>query len=102
MIRRPPRSTLFPYTTLFRSPMIARISPGATVSDRSLSARKPSNDTETRSEEHTSELQSPDHLVCRLLLEKKNSKQRRSNYVASPHHIIATDQQLVAISTVSC
>src|SRR6266581_7091570 len=65
MIRRPPRSTLFPYTTLFRS---RRRPP-------SRSARCPSTrprSTPPRSEEHTSELQSPVHLVCRLLLEKKN------------------------------
>src|SRR5258708_15590233 len=95
MIRRPPRSTLFPYTTLFRSnyeffkakvePVflaqragharcvvchtfnnapfhLVRLSPGSTTW------------TEERSEEHTSELQSPDHLVCRLLLEKKKQK----------------------------
>src|SRR5258708_18269342 len=65
MIRRPPRSTLFPYTTLFRS--ISRRCP------RGWTGRSvPGWDrTPRRSEEHTSELQSPDHLVCRLLLEKK-------------------------------
>src|SRR6266581_2436176 len=65
MIRRPPRSTLFPYTTLFRSPAVdptVRWNPG--LPDLIGAAR--------RSEEHTSELQSPVHLVCRLLLEKKN------------------------------
>src|SRR5574338_737877 len=66
MIRRPPRSTLFPYTTLFRSaagraPVAAR-----------AAARDARHDHLPRSEEHTSELQSPWHLVCRLLLEKKN------------------------------
>src|SRR5215216_7231404 len=61
MIRRPPRSTLFPYTTLFRSPRWPRSECG----------RRTARGTERRSEEHTSELQSPDHLVCRLLLEKK-------------------------------
>src|SRR5258708_31983587 len=81
MIRRPPRSTLFPYTTLFRShvglarrlhrqePPFTRIAPverGARVHARSGRLRPA-----LRSEEHTSELQSPDHLVCRLLLEKK-------------------------------
>src|SRR5258708_11252318 len=83
MIRRPPRSTLFPYTTLFRSS-----SPPATVRTplQATSGRKCRNPCtperlasdlpfrplcKTRSEEHTSELQSPDHLVCRLLLEKK-------------------------------
>src|SRR5260370_26860567 len=85
MIRRPPRSTLFPYTTLFRSsgscvlPATQTRSPGAIFSKsrsaavfglaRSLCA--PSYFTEPRSEEHTSELQSHLNLVCRLLLEKK-------------------------------
>src|SRR5258708_27110447 len=81
MIRRPPRSTLFPYTTLFRS---VRIHPGireeaarrdhqrASGSARAVRRRAPHRDhRRERSEEHTSELQSPDHLVCRLLLEKK-------------------------------
>src|SRR2546430_6117807 len=71
MIRRPPRSTLFPYTTLFRSPDAghrrgadgddARIGPAGSPAAQNL-----------RSEEHTSELQSQSNLVCRLLLEKKN------------------------------
>src|SRR2546426_2286250 len=81
MIRRPPRSTLFPYTTLFRSPQ--RPSPAKLASMifsprrnlktrwRSSSANKPK---ENRSEEHTSELQSPCNLVCRLLLEKKKHR----------------------------
>src|SRR5258708_23037116 len=73
MIRRPPRSTLFPYTTLFRSPLhgadaeIGDLRAGASLILAALAA-----DGE-RSEEHTSELQSPDHLVCRLLLEKKKT-----------------------------
>src|SRR5256885_4683534 len=69
MIRRPPRSTLFPYTTLFRSPIGAGLRrpdiPGIRHSNRNESCRA------GRSEEHTSELQSPCNLVCRLLLEKK-------------------------------
>src|SRR4051794_41756176 len=66
MIRRPPRSTLFPYTTLFRSGRRARSRGASTAaSPRGCSTRS------RRSEEHTSELQSPVHLVCRLLLEKK-------------------------------
>src|SRR5258708_26281195 len=76
MIRRPPRSTLFPYTTLFRSSSSSYVrtkgcrtfegpTPG---SAENLSCRR------LRSEEHTSELQSPDHLVCRLLLEKKKKR----------------------------
>src|SRR5258708_30809805 len=75
MIRRPPRSTLFPYTTLFRSPA---------VDHHPLPRRPPRQRAAAdmsglitpflvRSEEHTSELQSPDHLVCRLLLEKKKN-----------------------------
>src|SRR5256885_7228736 len=72
MIRRPPRSTLFPYTTLFRSwprhgPTGGRRCLGGTGSGSPW--RRP---TAARSEEHTSELQSPCNLVCRLLLEKKN------------------------------
>src|ERR671923_247598 len=63
MIRRPPRSTLFPYTTLIRS---AGISEHRAPPPQALGCESP-----PRSEEHTSELQSPDHLVCRLLLEKK-------------------------------
>src|SRR5258708_9310443 len=69
MIRRPPRSTLFPYTTLFRSP--CELADPAHQLDVSLGVAP---DVELdRSEEHTSELQSPDHLVCRLLLEKKTT-----------------------------
>src|SRR6202040_464157 len=67
MIRRPPRSTLFPYTTLFRSRK-RRPSPRA----RWATTPRRSRDDGPRSEEHTSELQSPVHLVCRLLLEKKD------------------------------
>src|SRR5258708_29709970 len=81
MIRRPPRSTLFPYTTLFRSDakdglprqrLVQRLDQGAELGRAGFEA---DGDAEflqrRRSEEHTSELQSPDHLVCRLLLEKK-------------------------------
>src|SRR5437762_12307982 len=72
MIRRPPRSTLFPYTTLFRSPT-ASWRPGA-ATGKSWWIIRPR--TSRRSEEHTSELQSPMYLVCRLLLEKKKKKQK--------------------------
>src|SRR5258708_23030035 len=98
MIRRPPRSTLFPYTTLFRS-----------VKSQMKSCREANDETEqchrsygcfadsehcrratrsrsrgkARSEEHTSELQSPDHLVCRLLLEKK--KKKSTTYTKTNH-----------------
>src|SRR5690348_18074270 len=73
MIRRPPRSTLFPYTTLFRSPLHDPY--GMVARDRHPSSARRLQ--ERRSEEHTSELQSPVHLVCRLLLEKK--KQHNTN-----------------------
>src|SRR6266436_8114674 len=68
MIRRPPRSTLFPYTTLFRSPhrLVA-------LEQEPLCGNQP----ERRSEEHTSELQSRLHLVCRLLLEKKKKQKKQ-------------------------
>src|SRR5262245_64299479 len=74
MTRRPPRSTLFPYTTLFRSRASAIWSPSAGFccpSSRRWSTRSSASSTRRRSEEHTSELQSLRHLVCRLLLEKK-------------------------------
>src|SRR4051794_41471416 len=80
MIRRPPRSTLFPYTTLFRSRLGTWTLDAATYRVRwshdltkLTGVTSLSGDLE-RSEEHTSELQSPVHLVCRLLLEKKNQK----------------------------
>src|SRR2546429_6249692 len=83
MIRRPPRSTLFPYTTLFRSRFPAvnrswelRSAPTIRIRPRRISSNR-------RSEEHTSELQSRLHLVCRLLLEKK--KNERYNLVSLDH-----------------
>src|SRR5258708_24372256 len=91
MIRRPPRSTLFPYTTLFRS---RRLSDGYQMArQHALPPRcrelwcvsdgdglALGQDLAGRSEEHTSELQSPDHLVCRLLLEKKNRSPQACNH----------------------
>src|SRR5258708_27602257 len=84
MIRRPPRSTLFPYTTLFRSldrlpgPRRMEFECQSTNTDASLDmsmmVMQLSSGDKNRSEEHTSELQSPDHLVCRLLLEKKKKE----------------------------
>src|SRR5256885_13291095 len=81
MIRRPPRSTLFPYTTLFRSlvllPLWAMLLAGITrafVNRRKWEAPSFAALTAIRSEEHTSELQSPCNLVCRLLLEKKKKE----------------------------
>src|SRR5256885_11626132 len=93
MIRRPPRSTLFPYTTLFRSKLVdewralvesvdnSKI--GLRIGEPAGAAVEPVADIEVdRSEEHTSELQSPCNLVCRLLLEKKkkNKKSRHACY----------------------
>src|SRR5258708_28488513 len=89
MIRRPPRSTLFPYTTLFRSPLLPTSNPYWKHCWRRLDAcvmrpARTSNCSRAthcrRSEEHTSELQSPDHLVCRLLLEKK-----KHHHLDNPH-----------------
>src|SRR5256885_6088128 len=74
MIRRPPRSTLFPYTTLFRSEGLVRVLADAVAGDVELDAPAhvlDRGEARLRSEEHTSELQSPCNLVCRLLLEKK-------------------------------
>src|SRR5258708_22618958 len=84
MIRRPPRSTLFPYTTLFRSvksalgtvlldPVALDVSQVHRGGLRAVGGQPHDPRLDDRSEEHTSELQSPDHLVCRLLLEKKKN-----------------------------
>src|SRR5438309_11400754 len=79
MIRRPPRSTLFPYTTLFRSGVprpLSRGCPTCRLTASLTSAQAAATPASGRSEEHTSELQSQFHLVCRLLLEKKKKKQK--------------------------
>src|SRR5256885_12642010 len=75
MIRRPPRSTLFPYTTLFRSVQTPYCSATLWSGSASSVNGRPYTLLADRSEEHTSELQSPCNLVCRLLLEKKKKKQ---------------------------
>src|SRR5256885_11058841 len=101
MIRRPPRSTLFPYTTLFRSPIYPMPVPARHLSTifeichfsaeerksflKAYMVAHPARAANPRSEEHTSELQSPCNLVCRLLLEKKyllskNSKAAAANF----------------------
>src|SRR5437764_15209663 len=84
MIRRPPRSTLFPYTTLFRSlpapfgPRKPTTSPSPIANETSWTAGTSRRSrSRSRSEEHTSELQSPMYLVCRLLLEKKKNNKRQ-------------------------
>src|SRR5262245_62993270 len=91
MIRRPPRSTLFPYTTLFRSGapafqvtegLLASRRPADRDALRTLRGAKPDEQAaiaRRRSEEHTSELQSLRHLVCRLLLEKKKKKKNKTH-----------------------
>src|SRR2546427_9272513 len=78
MIRRPPRSTLFPYTTLFRS--LVREERGRPAG---AAARGGERRRARRSEEHTSELQSQSNLVCRLLLEKKKNKNRNESHATS-------------------
>src|SRR5256885_2962808 len=100
MIRRPPRSTLFPYTTLFRSgcegPDFRQVRPrpgddGAAARRRRWHA--------LRSEEHTSELQSPCNLVCRLLLEKKNNKSYR--HVRLPVSVVPRLSAVVRVCRVT-
>src|SRR5256885_10502443 len=86
MIRRPPRSTLFPYTTLFRSLILPERRTPEYICDlleRHRVELLPASPTflNMRSEEHTSELQSPCNLVCRLLLEKKKKKNKNSSYL---------------------
>src|SRR5258707_3536603 len=85
MIRRPPRSTLFPYTTLFRSRISSPVRAAVPLSRRAFSRHSFVFDCairavtlSRRSEEHTSELQSRQYLVCRLLLEKKNNAARHT------------------------
>src|SRR2546426_1450961 len=102
MIRRPPRSTLFPYTTLFRSAISTSAGPGdgfGTVATFRPGARRSltiacmktrdagcgMRDARGRSEEHTSELQSPCNLVCRLLLEKKKTKTSLAQFRTYSH-----------------
>src|SRR2546425_3422683 len=101
MIRRPPRSTLFPYTTLFRSSSLARSRPSCRGAD---SRRRPSRRGErapcddadrSRSEEHTSELQSLAYLVCRLLLEKK----KKEIIASALGHITENDKDPVQLAT---
>src|SRR5439155_18886867 len=86
MIPPPPRSTLFPYTTLFRSPDLARwYDVDFTLAAPSLAGRRRCCE---RSEEHTSELQSRGHLVCRLLLDKKKTRQQRPSSGRRSSHAV--------------
>src|SRR5262249_62415993 len=98
MIRPPPRSTLFPYTTLFRSPLLVIIQDGAAPAliRRQVVARHAvAIGHRDRSEEHTSELQSLTNLVCRLLLEKKKRKTRK-NHTHNTNNCQTTSSQLRA------
>src|SRR5947208_9219822 len=97
MLRRPPRSTLFPYTTLFRSRVGADGNVGVSKHRLYLSdaefvmlRRRRRRGHVLRSEEHTSELQSPDHLVCRLLLEKKKHLSYSLQYIPSAYYIYSS------------
>src|ERR1022692_5132915 len=94
MIRRPPRSTLFPYTTLFRS----------IDSDPATWSWNPASRTGIvmRSEEHTSELQSPCNLVCRLLLEKKKKKNLRMRHTSVIHRKVTHTQNSRTLDRLIC
>src|SRR3989442_8873623 len=85
MIRRPPRSTLFPYTTLFRSATVTADQLVEMLGDTFSRTRCCLCNDQLRSEEHTSELQSRPHLVCRLLLEKKKNNRRRAYRGSGPY-----------------
>src|SRR5688572_31527240 len=101
MLRRPPSSTLFPYTTLFRSSAVSSVpsrstrrAPSAATSSCGRAGGSPRPNPQstgrppgpTRSEEHTSELQSQSNLVCRLLLEKKKKNKKTNKHQQQPHH----------------
>src|SRR5437762_11082443 len=96
-LSRPPKSTLFPYTTLFRSSIpytpCCAPAPMPTPACSTSAAFAPPT---TRSEEHTSELQSPMYLVCRLLLEKKKKNQEFQSHLLIPHECLTHSQQRTA------
>src|SRR5437588_4389587 len=102
MIRRPPRSTLFPYTTLFRSGGVGVIKVGA-ASETELKEKKhrvedalsTARAVDSRSEEHTSELQSHSDLVCRLLLEKKKKKKTKGEQTQRKYYTYLRQKTLV-------
>src|SRR5437588_8653451 len=95
MIRRPPRSTLFPYTTLFRSINSPRCDPPLRRDPAALPRHQAGRRQDLRSEEHTSELQSHSDLVCRLLLEKK----KKNDDKTSPINSVTIHSKRGAIST---
>src|SRR2546422_7677715 len=94
MIRRPPRSTLFPYTTLFRS-----LDPGASCRAYAAYPLWARSGYPSRSEEHTSELQSRLHLVCRLLLEKKKKKPLGFSLILRDHYGLRESRTSNALNT---
>src|SRR5690348_18129158 len=100
MIRRPPRSTLFPYTTLFRSSVpkkrVRRSQRSSFERSQSVCMTATSG---PRSEEHTSELQSPVHLVCRLLLEKKKKKTKQ--YIVIEHETMLSSHTVLPAASSS-
>src|SRR2546430_11916892 len=102
MIRRPPRSTLFPYTTLFRSSHALELAKrGALIVVNDLGGStdgEGASHTAARSEEHTSELQSQSNLVCRLLLEKKKTLQ----HLARRDRLVRRDASYVLVISVAC
>src|SRR5438046_3975198 len=96
MIRRPPRSTLFPYTTLFRS-----FTACARSSGNPGRSRRTSSSSASRSEEHTSELQSLTNLVCRLLLEKKKKKKRLEDEIKENQCVLVESEQATTLHMVN-
>src|SRR2546422_7121542 len=101
MIRRPPRSTLFPYTTLFRSHAAQTMSPHPGMTRFELLDNGTALEGEYRSEEHTSELQSRLHLVCRLLLEKKKNSRDNGTINKSDAFHRAANMTPIAMSRAS-
>src|SRR5260221_9078071 len=96
MIRRPPRSTLFPYTTLFRSRNGHCFQGNVFLRRSRRNVNKSSSGSHSRSEEHTSELQSHSDLVCRLLLEKKKSKDLLLDHTdfVEKNHVVFTNESI--------
>src|SRR5438876_8591396 len=99
MIRRPPRSTLFPYTTLFRSLDHGPVGHG--IGEGHPELDDVGSRGNQRSEEHTSELQSPVHLVCRLLLEKKKKKKQRKNATHNKREPITLHRHTVTTESIT-
>src|SRR2546430_5438841 len=101
MIRRPPRSTLFPYTTLFRSVFVVVLGPEVDLQVAEHVQKDPAEQKGTRhsrSEEHTSELQSQSNLVCRLLLEKKKTTPT-STHITSTYMMTSTSHSQRQLSS---